>query len=214
MLAVRDGKAAVKVRRGSSGSRCDVEVVDEKVQEGDKTVLEMVQTGKKRKSSALSPSNKEPTTSKRKPSTSGTLPPTRPCRVHISELKPAPKDPYKRVVSSVTPSKRLLQRRSKEQAQTSLIVKPVKQKQAPVKQRKDVKRLKGKGKKTTTPDRVLKISTAAQELSTAVPESVKIKIGRISIENIEFEISAPVFAKMFEKLPSLLEQHSSATKSE
>ena len=43
----------------------------------------------------------------------GTLPPTRPCRVHISELKPAPKDPYKRVVSSVTPSKRLLQRRSK-----------------------------------------------------------------------------------------------------
>ena len=32
------------------------------------------------------------------------------------------------------------------------------------------------GKKTTTPDRVLKISTAAQELSTAVPEFVKASI--------------------------------------
>ena len=33
------------VRPGSSSSRRDVEVVDEKVLEGDHTVLEMVQTG-------------------------------------------------------------------------------------------------------------------------------------------------------------------------
>ncbi|XP_023346345.1 hepatoma-derived growth factor-related protein 3 [Eurytemora carolleeae] len=187
MLAVRDGEDIKKknsqetsktmvdleVRPGSSSSRRDVEVVDEKVLEGDHTVLEMVQTGKKRKSTELSQPNKQRTTSKRKPSTSG-----------IPKLNPAPKDPYMRVVSSVTPSRRLVQRRSKEQAQASLIVKPVKQKQAPVKQKqapvkqkKAVKRLNGKGKKIKTPDKVLRVDlarlTSAQQQSTAGPETIK-----------------------------------------